>query len=84
MSELHTAPGPQPSTGEPPSSNGLGGRSPLAWDPTLGRAARVFGVSPDAAWVEVDDRCLTARFGPWVTTTERANIVSAEITGPDR
>ena len=65
MSELQTAPHAQPRPGEASRPGAQGGRYPLAWDPAVGRAARLFGVSPDAAWVEVDDRRLTARFGPW-------------------
>jgi hypothetical protein len=46
------------------------------------RPARVFGVKPSSAWVDVGDTTLDARFGPWRVTTPLANITSVEATGP--
>jgi hypothetical protein len=46
------------------------------------RAAVVFGVRPDRAWVDVDAETLHARFGPWHLRTAVANISAVEITGP--
>lgn len=50
--------------------------------PSYRRASRLFGVTPDKAWVEVDAQSLRARFGPWRLTTALANISAVEITGP--
>ena len=48
-------------------------------------ACRVFGVTEDRAWVEVDPegdgRC-TATFGRWRLETPLANVECVEITGP--
>jgi hypothetical protein len=44
--------------------------------------ARIFGITPSTAWVEVGDERLEARFGPWRVLTSRANVVDAVITGP--
>ncbi|HEX3542355.1 MAG TPA: hypothetical protein VHT75_18120, partial [Acidimicrobiales bacterium] len=74
----------EPRTGAPAGPGRLVGRFPLSWDPVVGRAARLFGVTPDCAWVDINDGRLTARFGPWVTATDLANVASAEITGPYR
>jgi hypothetical protein len=50
----------------------------MAW------AARIFGVSPSSAWVEIQSGWLTAHFGPWVCRTPVDNVISAEQTGPYR
>ena len=42
----------------------------------------LFGVTPGTAWVEVDDRELRCRFGPWRLATPRANVAGTEATGP--
>jgi hypothetical protein len=52
--------------------------------PAYRRAARPFGITPERAWVEVDDEQLIARYGRWRLRTPRANIVGAAITGPYR
>jgi hypothetical protein len=57
-------------------------RFPFAFDPTYRRLSRPFGVTPQSAWVEIDDRLLKARFGPWRVTTPLENITGAEVTGP--
>lgn len=57
-------------------------RIPFAFDPRYRVAARPFGVTPDSAYVELDDEWFTARFGPWVVETPRANIQAAGVTGP--
>jgi hypothetical protein len=44
--------------------------------------ARAFGISPPTAWVEVGDRTLDARFGPWRVSTPLANISDIRATGP--
>lgn len=48
-------------------------------------ACRLFGVTEDRAWVEVDaagdGRC-TASFGRWRVETPLTNVACVEITGP--
>lgn len=44
--------------------------------------ARIFGITPATAWVEVGDERLEARFGPWRVLTSPANVVDAVTTGP--
>lgn len=46
------------------------------------RAARLFGITPASAWVEVDDDELRARYGRWRLSTPLANIAAVEVTGP--
>lgn len=50
--------------------------------PTYRSAARVFGIKPSTAWVEVSDERLEARFGPWRVSTPINNVIDATITGP--
>src|SRR5437588_8835608 len=47
-------------------------------------AARPFGITPERAWVEIDDEHLLARYGPWRLRTKLDNISRAAITGPYR
>jgi hypothetical protein len=44
--------------------------------------ARVFGVKPSTAWVEVSDEQFDAHFGPWRVSTPIQNIVGVAVTGP--
>lgn len=44
--------------------------------------ARVFGVTPRTAWVEVGEETLEARFGPWRVRTKLTNIAGVAVTGP--
>jgi hypothetical protein len=44
--------------------------------------ARVFGIRPSTAWVEVSDEKLDVRFGPWRVSTPVENVTGAAITGP--
>ena len=44
--------------------------------------ARVFGITPETAWVEVGDRTLEVRFGVWRLSTPLANVTDAAVTGP--
>jgi hypothetical protein len=44
--------------------------------------ARAFGITPATAWVDVGDRSLAARFGPWRVSTPLANISDVAVTGP--
>lgn len=57
-------------------------RFDFSFDPTYRSAARIFGVTPSTAWVEVSAKRLEARFGPWRVSTTRSNVVDAAITGP--
>ena len=57
-------------------------RFPFRFDPTYRRLARLFGVTPACAWVELDDERLEARYGPWRVQTPRSNIAAVEVTGP--
>ncbi len=55
---------------------------PFEFDPRYLRLARLFGVTPERAWVEVADGQLEARYGPWRLRTPLANVVAADVTGP--
>jgi hypothetical protein len=57
-------------------------RFPFRFAPSYRRLARLFGVTPERAWVEVGAEELTARFGPWRVRTQLHNIASVEATGP--
>lgn len=59
-------------------------RFDFAWAPEYRRPARLFGVTPDRAWVTVDDGVFEARFGRWHVRTPLSNIADAEVTGPYR
>ena len=59
-------------------------RFDLRFDPRLAPLARVWGISPGNAHVEVDDDTVTIRFGRWQLQTAIENIASVEITGPYR
>lgn len=59
-------------------------RFAFAFAPAYRRAARVFGVTPAKAWVDVGEDELLARFGPWRVRTPVANITDVELTGPYR
>ena len=52
--------------------------------PAYRLAARPFGVTPERAWVQIDDEHLLANYGPWRLRTTLANIRVASITGPYR
>jgi hypothetical protein len=52
--------------------------------PAYRRAARPFGITPERAWVQVDDEHLVVNYGPWRLRTTRANISRVAITGPYR
>jgi hypothetical protein len=59
-------------------------RFEFAWAPEYRRAAGWFGITPDKAWVEVDDGALEARFGRWGVSTPLSNIANVAVTGPYR
>jgi hypothetical protein len=46
------------------------------------RPARLFGITPETAWVDIGEDTLRARFGPWRVTTPLANISAVAVTGP--
>lgn len=50
--------------------------------PAYRRPARLFGITPETAWVDVGADTLRARFGRWRVTTPLANISSVAVTGP--
>jgi hypothetical protein len=52
------------------------------FDPRYARAARVFGVKPENAWVDVSPDDLDARFGRWRLRTPLTNVSQIEPTGP--
>ncbi len=47
-------------------------------------AARPFGITPERAWVQIEDEHLLAQYGPWRLRTTLANISRVAITGPYR
>jgi hypothetical protein len=47
-------------------------------------AARPFGITPERAWVQIDDQHLLAHYGPWRLRTTLDNISRVAITGPYR
>lgn len=57
-------------------------RFPFRFDPAYERLARLFGVTPGRACVEIRDEVFEARFGPWRVRTPLSNIAAAEVTGP--
>jgi hypothetical protein len=57
-------------------------RFPFRFDPTYRRLARLFGVTPARAWVDLGEEELEARYGPWRLRTPTSNIAAAELTGP--
>jgi hypothetical protein len=57
-------------------------RFEFAFDPRYRIPARLVGVHPGSAWVEVRDDVVEARFGPWWVQTERTNVVGVGRSGP--
>jgi hypothetical protein len=52
--------------------------------PAYRGAARAFGITPQSAWVQVDDERLEAHYGPWRVRTPLSNVAGVELTGPYR
>ena len=50
--------------------------------PSMAPFAKVFGVRPSTAWVDLGPAEVSARFGRWSMRTPLANVASAEVTGP--
>jgi hypothetical protein len=59
-------------------------RFEFAWADAYRGPARVFGITPSNAWVEVGDGELDARFGRWRVRTPLSNVGEVEVTGPYR
>lgn len=57
-------------------------RFPFRFSEAYRLAARPFGVKPDNAWVEVDERTFQASYGPWLVQTPLTNITDVRVTGP--
>jgi hypothetical protein len=57
-------------------------RFPFRFDPAYRRLARLFGVTPERAWVDLGEEELGARYGPWRVRTPTSNIARVEVTGP--
>jgi hypothetical protein len=57
-------------------------RFEFAFEPSYRLLAATFGITPRSAHVDVGDRSLDARFGPWRLTTPLTNIKAVSITGP--
>src|SRR5450755_4773630 len=57
-------------------------RFDFSFAPAYRSPARLFGIRPATAWVELKDERLEARFGPWRVSTPLSNVVDAVTTGP--
>jgi hypothetical protein len=54
----------------------------FAFAPPYRLFARAFGIGPATAWVDLSDRTLAARFGPWRVRAPLLNVSDVAITGP--
>jgi hypothetical protein len=54
----------------------------FAFERSYRATARAFGITPETAWVDLSERTLEVRFGPWRLSTPLSNIAGAEVTGP--
>lgn len=59
-------------------------RFEFAWADSYRGPARLFGVTPANAWVEVGETELDARFGRWRVRTPLSNVDEVAVTGPYR
>jgi hypothetical protein len=59
-------------------------RFEFRFDPAYRISALPFGITPERAWVQLDDEHLLANYGPWRLRTTLANIRDVAITGPYR
>ena len=48
-------------------------RFPFRFDPAYRRLARLFGVTPERAWVHLREDAFEARYGPWRATGASAS-----------
>jgi hypothetical protein len=63
--------------------------TPTRYDIRIGQRSRLilrlfFGVTPDRAWVTLDDERLTARLGWWEIEVPLADIIGWRVEGPWR
>lgn len=54
----------------------------FAFAPRYRALSRPFGIKPENAWVEVSEKALEVRFGPWRLSTPLGNVSDAAVTGP--
>jgi hypothetical protein len=54
----------------------------FAFAPRYRALSRPFGIKPENAWVEVGEKQLDVRFGPWHLLTPLKNVSDAAVTGP--
>lgn len=54
----------------------------FAFAPAYRLFARAFGIGPTTTWVDVGERTLAARFGPWRVSTPLTNVGDVAVTGP--
>jgi hypothetical protein len=54
----------------------------VAFAPRYRALSRPFGIKPENAWVEVSEKALEVRFGPWRLSTPLENVSDAAVTGP--
>jgi hypothetical protein len=54
----------------------------FAFAPRYRALSRPFGIKPENAWVEVSEKALEVRFGPWRLSTPLENVSDAAVTGP--
>ncbi len=66
----------------PAPSSSSARRFSLAFAPAYRLASIPFGVTPNRAWVQVDDEYFEARFGLWHVRTPLTNVVGTETSGP--
>ncbi len=57
-------------------------RFDFAFTPRYRALSRPFGVKPENAWVEVGEKTLDVRFGPWRLSTPVENVSGTAVTGP--
>jgi hypothetical protein len=58
------------------------GRFAFRFEERYRRLARLFGVTPERAWVEVREDEFEARYGRWRVRTPLRNVADVEATGP--
>lgn len=73
-----------PATPATPDADAADLEFDFEFDPTMARAAAVFGVRPDTTGVTLSADEMLARFGPWTLRTELANVAEARVSGPYR
>lgn len=56
-------------------------RYDFAFAPAYRPPALLFGITPWTAWVDLDERHLAVRFGPWRLRTPVTNVAGVQRTG---